>query len=73
MSWSLDFSCRAAGEELTLDRQARAGLSYQVHANWLAAADFDLLRSRDAFGERRDIALGVEGKVIGTGLRPLGA
>ena len=59
------FNLPGSGEELTLDRQARAGLSYQVHPNWLAAADFDLLRSRDAFGERRDIALGVEGRVIG--------
>lgn len=59
------FQLPGGGDELTLDRQARAGLSYQVHTNWLAAADFDLLRSRDAFGERRDIALGVEGKVIG--------
>ena len=52
------------GEEVVLERQARAGLSYAVHTNWLAAADFDLLRSRDAFGERRDMAFGVEGRLI---------
>ncbi len=51
-------------EELVLDRQARAGVSYAFHANWLAAADFDLLRSKDAFGERRDMAFGVEGRLI---------
>lgn len=52
-----------AGGELTLERQARAGLSYAVADDWVAAADFDLLRTRDAFGERRDIAVGVEGKL----------
>lgn len=49
--------------ELTLERQARAGVSYAVTRDWLAAADVDLLRSRDAFGERRDIAVGVEGRL----------
>lgn len=48
---------------LILERQARAGVSYAVASNWIAAADFDLLRSRDAFGERRDIAVGVEGRL----------
>jgi hypothetical protein len=48
---------------LTLERQARAGLSYAVTPRWVAAADFDLLRSNDGFGERRDIALGVEGRL----------
>ena len=48
---------------LTLERQARAGVSYAVTSNWVAAADFDLLRSHDGFGERRDIALGVEGRL----------
>lgn len=58
------FAPPGGGEEVVLERQARAGLSYAVHANWLAAADFDLLRSRDAFGERRDIAFGVEGRLM---------
>lgn len=49
--------------ELVLERQARAGVSYAVTPDWLAAADFDLTRSEDAFGERRDIALGVEGRL----------
>jgi hypothetical protein len=55
----------AAGEqgELVLERQARAGLSYVVAENWIAAADVDLLRVEDAFGERRDIAVGTEGKL----------
>ncbi|MEX1129877.1 MAG: conjugal transfer protein TraF [Vicinamibacterales bacterium] len=48
---------------LTLERQARAGFSYAVTSNWVAAADFDLLRSNDGFGKRRDIALGVEGRL----------
>jgi hypothetical protein len=67
------FETAGDGEALTLERQARAGLSYAVAANWVAAADFDLLRTRDAFGDRRDIAVGVEGKlgaraVVRTGL-----
>ena len=49
--------------ELTLERQARAGLSYAVHSDWIAAADFDLTPARDAFGERRDVAVGVEGRL----------
>jgi hypothetical protein len=55
----------AAGEqgELVLERQARAGLSYAVAENWIAAADVDLLRIEDAFGERRDIAVGTEGRL----------
>lgn len=48
---------------LGLERQARAGLSYAISPNLVAAADFDLLRTHDAFGERRDIALGVEGRL----------
>lgn len=58
------FQVSGSDQELVLERQARAGVSYAVHANWLAAADVDLLRSRDAFGERRDIAFGVEGRII---------
>ncbi len=58
-------SFEAAGdvEELTLERQARAGLSYSFLQRWVAAADFDLLKTRDAFGDRRDIAVGVEGRL----------
>ena len=52
------------GRELVLERQARAGLSYAVTPDWVAAADFDLLKVRDPFGERRDIAVGVEGRPI---------
>lgn len=50
--------------ELVLERQARAGLSYVISDRWLAAADFDLTRTREVFGERRDAALGVEGQVL---------
>jgi hypothetical protein len=57
------FETGGATGELVLERQARAGLSYAVNQNWLAAADFDLLTTRDAFGDRRDIAAGVEGRL----------
>ncbi|HXG55700.1 MAG TPA: conjugal transfer protein TraF [Vicinamibacterales bacterium] len=51
------------GTVLRLERQIRAGMSWAATGSWLVAADVDLLTSRDAFGERRDGALGVEGKV----------
>ncbi|MBA2304307.1 MAG: conjugal transfer protein TraF [Acidobacteria bacterium] len=57
------FEAAGTDGELPLERQARAGLSYAVTPNWMAAADFDLLRTRDVFGERRDIAAGVEGRL----------
>ena len=46
-----------------LERQARAGVSYALSPNWLVAADVDLLEKDDAFGERRDVAVGVEGRL----------
>jgi hypothetical protein len=57
------FEVAGSGGELTLERQARAGLSYSITPDWVAAADFDLLRTRDVFGQRRDIAIGVEGRL----------
>lgn len=55
----------AGGErELALERQARAGVSYRLGQRWLAAADFDLLRWSDGFTDRRDVALGVEGRLV---------
>lgn len=57
------FTSTAGSPGLRLDRQVRAGLSYAFTPAWLAAADVDLLASSDAFGERRDVALGVEGRV----------
>jgi hypothetical protein len=58
-----EFETAGSARELTLERQARAGLSYAVSSNWMAAVDFDLLKTRDAFGDRRDVALGVEGRL----------
>ena len=58
-----EFEAAGLEGELVLERQARAGLSYAVTPDWVAAADFDLLATRDPFGERRDIALGVEGRL----------
>jgi hypothetical protein len=62
------------GRELKLQRQARAGVSYLFLPNWVAAADLDLLAYDDAFGERRDLALGLEGRLarratVRTGVR----
>ena len=68
------FASTPASITLKLDRQLRAGLSYAFSPSWLAAADVDLLKGSDAHGERRDVALGVEGRVatgafIRSGLR----
>jgi hypothetical protein len=57
------FEAAGGDHELVLERQARAGLSYAISRNWLAAADFDLVKTSDAFGERRDAAVGVEGRL----------
>jgi hypothetical protein len=57
------FAPAGGGDDLVLERQARAGVSYAVTPTWIAAADVDLLRTRDAFGERRDVALGTEGRL----------
>ena len=58
-----EFEAAGLEDPLVLERQARAGLSYAVTPDWVAAADFDLLKTRDPFGDRRDIALGVEGRL----------
>ena len=57
------FAPAGGGDDLVLERQARAGISYAVTPTWIAAADVDLLRTRDAFGDRRDVALGTEGRL----------
>jgi hypothetical protein len=57
------FAPAGGGDDLVLERQARAGMSYAVTPAWIAAADVDLLRTRDAFGDRRDVALGTEGRL----------
>jgi hypothetical protein len=51
------------GVVLKLERQLRAGASWFVSPAWMLASDVDLLVGHDAFGERRDLAVGVEGKL----------
>ena len=55
------------GRALELERQARAGVSYGLLSGLKLAADFDLLEVEDAFGDRRDAALGVEARVARRG------
>lgn len=57
------FEVADGGPKLVLERQARAGVSYAVTSGWVAAVDVDLLRTTGAFGRRRDLAVGVEGRV----------
>ena len=52
------------GQTLRLERQARAGASYRLLPGLVLASDFDLLKGRDAFGERLDAAFGLEGRVV---------
>ena len=51
------------GRVVKLERQARAGVSYAVLAGLTVAADLDLLKAADAFGDRRDAAFGVEARL----------
>jgi hypothetical protein len=54
----------AGGGRLSLERQARAGIALMPVAGWLVAADLDLLKTTDVGGhDRRDFALGAEGRV----------
>lgn len=58
------FESAGSGEELNLERQARAGVAVSPLEGWTLAADLDLLRATGANGlERRDFALGAEGRV----------
>jgi F plasmid transfer operon, TraF, protein len=51
------------GTTVTLERQVRAGVALLATAAWTLAADFDLVTTRGAFGEVRDIALGTEARL----------
>jgi hypothetical protein len=62
------------GHVVRLERQARAGVSHALAGTIVLAADLDLTTASDAFGERRDAAFGLEGRLarrawIRTGLR----
>ncbi|MEP6914894.1 MAG: conjugal transfer protein TraF [Acidobacteriota bacterium] len=48
---------------LTLQRQARAGLSVTPRPGWIVAADLDLNRVASPFGDMRAFAAGAEGHV----------
>jgi hypothetical protein len=58
-----DFATTGA-DALTLRRQTRAGLSYIGVPGLIVAADFDLERSAGSLGEVRDVAAGVEAKLV---------
>ena len=53
----------AEGEELSLQRQVRAGASILLLQAWKLAADVDFTRRRGSFGDVREVALGSEGQV----------
>jgi hypothetical protein len=61
---SPDFRVGEGGEEMTLERQARAGVSLRSPAGWLIALDADLNKSRGSIGEVREVALGTEALVV---------
>jgi hypothetical protein len=51
------------GEELSLQRQARAGGSILLLPDWKLAGDVDLLETDGPFGELRELSLGTEAQV----------
>lgn len=51
-------------QELVLERQTRAGFAYMISNAWVAAADFDLMKTTDVYGERREAAFGAEGQLV---------
>ena len=51
------------GEELQLERQARAGGSVLLLPEWKLAGDIDLMINRGTFGDVRELAFGTEGQV----------
>jgi long-subunit fatty acid transport protein len=52
-----------AGEELQLERQARAGAAISLLPDWKLAADVDLTVNRGIFGDVRELSIGTEGQV----------
>lgn len=52
-----------SGQELQLERQARAGASVVLLPTWKLAADVDLLRTDGPFGDFREVSFGTEGQV----------
>jgi F plasmid transfer operon, TraF, protein len=58
-----EFQPVGAGAALKLDRQVRAGVAFLPVQNWLMAIDVDLTRQQDPFGETRNFATGLEGRL----------
>jgi hypothetical protein len=55
----------AAGLELELERQVRAGASVLLLPKWKLAADVDLTRHRGVFSDVREFSLGSEAQITG--------
>ncbi len=58
------FRAPAGHEDVTLRRQARAGLSIAPLAGWIVAADMDVIGSGGIAGSSRRMAAGTEARVI---------
>jgi hypothetical protein len=52
-----------AGEELQLERQARAGGAVSLLPSWKLAGDVDLMVNHGVFGDVRELSLGTEAQV----------
>lgn len=52
------------GGTLTMDRQARAGVSVNPWSGWIVAADLDLTKNGSPLGEVRNLAVGAEIRVV---------
>lgn len=58
-----EFRTGSADGSVSLRRQARAGIAIAVAQGWAVAADMDLTRGSDQTGDRRQFALGTEGRI----------
>jgi hypothetical protein len=58
-----EFRTGENGTVLSLARQARAGVALKAAQGWTVAADVDLLKTRSAHGDVRDVAVGTEGRL----------
>jgi hypothetical protein len=59
-----EFESSGSGGPVELDRQVRAGVAFLLLQDWLTAIDVDLTRQRNPVGDTRNVAAGLEGRVL---------
>ena len=58
-----EFRTGSADAPVSLRRQARAGIAIAVAQGWAVAADVDVTKGSDETGDRRQFAVGTEGRI----------